>query len=83
MWGPFFWDGDVGGAFSSKIVSAQGMKRGLLELLMNEWREGQTGVFQVFPLKFLVIVTASDNQLFNLLSVSRLITVLDEADECI
>ncbi len=29
-----------------------------------------------------VVKTAPDNQLLNLLSVSRLVTVLDEADQC-
>ncbi len=31
---------------------------------------------------FQVVKTAPDNQLLNLLSVSRLVTVLDEADQC-
>ncbi len=29
-----------------------------------------------------VVVTAPDSQLLNLLSVSRLVSILDEADEC-
>ncbi len=32
--------------------------------------------------KLQVVKTASDSQLFNLLSVSRLITILNEADDC-
>ncbi len=32
--------------------------------------------------KLQVVKTAPDSQLLNLLSVSRLITVLDEADQC-
>ncbi len=32
--------------------------------------------------KLQVVKTASDSQLLNLLSVSRLVTILDEADQC-
>ncbi len=32
--------------------------------------------------KFQVVKTAPDSQLLNLLSVSRLVTILDEADQC-
>ncbi len=34
------------------------------------------------PVKLQVVKTAPDSQLLNLLSVSRLITILDEADQC-
>ncbi len=33
-------------------------------------------------LKLQVVKTAPDSQLFNLLSVGRLVTILNEADEC-
>ncbi len=36
--------------------------------------------FERFELQ--VVVTAPDSQLLNLLSVSRLVSILDEADEC-
>ncbi len=32
--------------------------------------------------KLMIVKTAPDSQLLNLLSVSRLVTVLDEADQC-
>ncbi len=32
--------------------------------------------------KLYVVKTAPDSQLFNLLSISRLVTILNEADEC-
>ncbi len=54
----------------------------------GEWRAG--GVFLesmiistvLSSIKLQVVKTAPDSQLHNLLSVSRLVTVLDEADQC-
>ncbi len=54
---------------------------------MNEG--GRGGSFEVHDhlhsfehVKLQVVKTAPDSQLLNLLSVSRLVTVLDEADQC-
>ncbi len=55
----------------------------------SEWRESREVSPEVHDhlhcferVKLQVVKTASDSQLLNLLSVSRLITVLDEADQC-
>ncbi len=37
----------------------------------------------ISTVKLQVVKTTPDSQLFNLLSVSRLVTILDEADQCV
>ncbi len=51
------------------------------------WVGGEQGGFSLSPrsspqFKLQVVKTAPDNQLHDLLSVSRLVTVLDEANQC-
>ncbi len=60
----------------------------VLFMMIFEWRESR-GVspevhdnLHCFERVQLQVKTAPDSQLFNLLSVSRLVTILDEADPC-